>query len=95
MHMLFGSETFRSDIPESYIEKMRIIIATLYYKFVMQDYATKGVDFIHHLYVPEIDSRPITMMEFYERADNRHLLKRIAGGNILANVHYLFVPVFI
>ena len=88
MRMLLGSETFRSGIPESYIEKMRTIIATLYYKYMLQDYAAKGVDFIHHLYVPEVDS--ITMMEFHERADHGHLLKRIAGGNSLTYVHYLF-----
>ena len=93
MRMLFGSETFRSDISESYIEKMRAIIATLYYKYFLQDYAAKRVDCIYHLYVPEIDS--ITMMEFHERADHGHLLKRIAGGNSLSNIHYLFVPVFI
>ncbi len=82
MRMLFGSENFRYGIPESYIEKMRTIIATMYYKYILQDYAAKGVDFIHHLYVPEIDS--ITKMELHERADHGHLLKRIAGGNSLA-----------
>lgn len=43
----------------------------------MEDWATKGVDFKHHLYVPETDKT--TGELHHERADHCHLLKRIAS----------------
>ncbi len=77
MRTSYGPCTFRTGTPESYIDRLRTLVATFHYKQTLQEYCSKGVDFAHHLYVPEIDS--ITGNEFHERADHGHLLKRIAG----------------
>lgn len=68
--------SFRRDVPESYVDCLRSLIATLYYRYEVAQWKEQGVDFTAHLYVPEIN--PITGAEFHERGDHNHILKRIA-----------------
>ena len=46
---------FREGIPESYVDKLRSIVATLIYRGTIKDYAATGVDFRTYLYIPEVD----------------------------------------
>ena len=67
---------FRRDTPESLLDKLRSVVATYQFRYDVQYWKGKGVDFSLHLYVPEVD--PITEETHHERADHNHLLKRIA-----------------
>lgn len=77
MRTSYGPCTFRSGIPESYVDMLRTLVATFHYKQTVNDFTAQGINFQHHVYVPEVDV--ITGEEFHERADHGHLLKRIAG----------------
>ncbi|XP_062569843.1 uncharacterized protein LOC134231906 [Saccostrea cucullata] len=68
---------FRKDTPESFLDKMRSIVATFIYKDAIKTLKQEGRDFTQHLYVPEKDS--VTGKDHHERGDHNHLLKRIAG----------------
>lgn len=88
------SKTFamfdRRNTPESYLDELRSLVATYMFRHVMEDWAMQGVDFKHHLYVPETDK--ITGVVHHERADHCHLLKRIASEYFkvtLGNVHMM------
>ena len=67
---------FRRNTPETFLDKLRSIIATYIFRNRISEWKSKGVDFSTHLYVPEKD--PITESYHHERADHNHLLKRIA-----------------
>ena len=61
---------------ESLVDKLRSIIAQLEFRFIIDEWETKGVPFQIYLYVPEI--HPITNVKFFcEREDEAHLLKVI------------------
>ena len=66
---------FRSNVPESLLDKLRSLIATWRFRGVVQEYKDQGVDFSCHMYVPEMD--PSTGEVYHEREDHCHLLKRI------------------
>ncbi|XP_064622698.1 uncharacterized protein LOC135484921 isoform X2 [Lineus longissimus] len=68
---------WRPNCPESYLEKLRSILGTMYFRNSVESWSNRGVDFRHHLYIPEVD--PTTNQVHHERADHCHLLKRIAG----------------
>ena len=69
--------TWKANTPESHLERLRSVLATLWFRVVVKDYKDTGVDFTKHLYVPEVDQ--ITHELHHERADHGHLVKRIAG----------------
>ena len=77
-------EPFKPHEPDNHLRRLRAVIATLRFRKTITDYESKGVDFRTHLYVPEIDR--ITQEPFHERADHCHLLKRIAGKNIVHSI---------
>ena len=52
---------------------MRSILAQMEYQYQICHWEQKGVDFCHHIYVPEI--HPITNQPFYEIEDEAHVLK--------------------
>jgi len=58
---------------ETLIEKLRSILAQLEYKYQIDQWHDKGVQFKDQLYVPEI--HPITKVEFCEREDEGHVFK--------------------
>jgi len=77
LRSLLGPNTFRPLTPESHLDKLRTIVATYHYKHTLAKFSEDGIDFIHHIFVPEADD--VTGEIFHERADHGHLLKRIAG----------------
>ncbi|XP_065893229.1 uncharacterized protein [Dysidea avara] len=61
---------------ETRVEKLRSLLAQLEYKYLINDWHSKGVPFKDHLYVPEV--HPLTGAGFCEREDEGHVFKRIA-----------------
>ena len=68
---------FRRNCPESYLDQLRSLVGTYYYRNTVDSYVAEGVRFDIHLYEPETDV--ITRATFHERSDHGHLLKCIAG----------------
>lgn len=66
----------RKDTPESFLDKLRSVVATYQFRHDVQYWKDKGVDFSTYLYVSEID--PFTGEVHHERSDHNHLLKRLA-----------------
>ena len=58
---------------ESIAEKLRSIISQLEFRFVLEQWEEKGVQFQTYLYVPEV--HPGTNEVFCEREDEAHVLK--------------------
>lgn len=67
---------FRRDTPESFLDKLRSVVATNQFRHEVQYWRGNDADFSLYLYVPEVDA--ITGDTHHERADHDHLLKRIA-----------------
>ncbi len=67
---------FRSNTPESLLDKLRSIVGTFVYRNTLEHWKKNGADFSMHLYVPEID--PIMSQVRHDRGDHNHILKRIA-----------------
>lgn len=67
---------FRKNTPESLLDKLRSIVATYMYSHTIKELQLEGIDFAHHLYVPEIDPHPGE--EHHDRGDHNHIYKRIA-----------------
>lgn len=68
--------TYRRNVPESFIDKLRSIIATCIFRASISHWQDQGVDFSSYMYVPEKD--PTTNDYHHEREDHCHILKRIA-----------------
>ena len=68
--------TYRRNVPESFIDKLRSIIATCIFRASISQWQDQGVDFSSYMYVPEKD--PTTNDYHHERKDHCHILKRIA-----------------
>lgn len=66
---------FRADTPESFLDKLRSIVATYRFRYRVEELKRQGVDFSTFLYIPKVD--PITNDTFHEREDHCHILKRI------------------
>ena len=66
---------FRPNVPESYLDKLRSIVATYRFRHRVEKYKDNGIDFSLYMYVPEVD--PTTGDIFHEREDHCHILKRI------------------
>ena len=66
---------FRLNTEESFLDKLRTIVATYRFRHTINEYKQEGVDFSCHLYVPEFDEQ--TGEYFHEREDHCHILKRI------------------
>ena len=49
---------FRRDAPESFLDKLRTIVATCKFRSALQHWKERGADFKTYLYIPETD--PIT-----------------------------------
>ena len=78
---------FRADTPESFLDKLRSIVATCRFRYRVEELKRQGLDFSTFLYIPEVD--PITKDRFHEREDHCHILKRIwkhtrEGKNIIS-----------
>ena len=71
----YAPGSFRPNIPESYLDKLRSIVATYCYRHRIQKFKEEGHDFSCYMYVPELD--PTTGAVFHEREDHCHILKRI------------------
>ena len=67
--------SYRPNIPESYLDKLRSVVATYRYRHKIAQFKEDGIDFSCYLYVPEVD--PTTGDVFHEREDHCHILKRI------------------
>lgn len=67
--------SFKPNVPESYLDKLRTVVATYRYRHKLKEYKEEGIDFSCYLYVPEVD--PTTGEVFHEREDHCHILKRI------------------
>ena len=72
----FVPYTFRRNVPESFTDKLRSIIATCIFRASISHWQTQDVDFSTYMYVPEKD--PTTNDYHHEREDHCHILKRIA-----------------
>lgn len=57
-------------------ECLKSLMATYLFRKKVSHYESLGVNFREHLYVPEVDT---TGVDFHEREDHNHLLKRIAA----------------
>ncbi|KAK3717701.1 hypothetical protein QZH41_009789 [Actinostola sp. cb2023] len=66
---------FRANTPESYLDKLRSLVATYRFRHTLKQFQEDGIDFSLYLYVPETD--PTTGEVFHEREDHCHILKRI------------------
>lgn len=71
----YAPNSFRPNIPESYLDKLRSLVATYRYRHRIQQFKEEGYNFSCYLYVPEVD--PTTGAVFHEREDHCHILKRI------------------
>ena len=67
--------SFKPNVPESYLDKLRTVVATYRYRHKLKEYKEEGIDFSCYLYVPEVN--PTTGEVFHEREDHCHILKRI------------------
>ena len=80
-------DAFRRNCLESYLDKLRSLVGTYYYRHKVDSYVAQGMRFDIHLYEPEVDV--ITHATFHERSDHGHLLKcngqwSVALNNILS-----------
>jgi len=71
----YAPNSFRPNIPESYLDKLRSLVVTYRYRHRIQKFKEEGYDFSCYMYVPEVD--PTTGAVFHEREDHCHTLKRI------------------
>ena len=76
---------FKVDTPESFLDKLRSLVATYRFRHRVEELKREGVDFSTYLYVPEVD--PITGGIFHEREDHCHILKRI-WKHTREGIHY-------
>ena len=67
---------FRKNTEESLLDKLRSVVAKYTFRSMVNELQQEGVDFKHHVYVPEVD--PVTGRIRHDRGDHNHLLKRIA-----------------
>ena len=65
---------FRTNTPESFLDKLRSLVATYRFRARIAELKLEGIDFSTYLYVPEKD--PVTKDIFHEREDHSHILKR-------------------
>jgi len=68
---------FRANTPESYLDQLRTVAATLTMRHTIEHLKEMGRDFTKYVYIPEVDEE--TGHVHHDRADHCHLLKRIAG----------------
>ena len=66
---------FRRETPETFLDKLRSLVATCYFRHMVSYWKTHDADFSLYMYVPEMD--PITKNVHHERGDHNHILKRI------------------
>ena len=66
---------FPADTPESFLDKLRSIVATYRFRYRVEELKRQGVHFSTFLYIPEVD--PLTNDTFHEREDHCHILKII------------------
>lgn len=52
----YAFKTRQAQEHESLCDKMKTVLATYRFRQVVEEYSAEGVDFRHHLYVPETDS---------------------------------------
>lgn len=62
---------FRTNTEESFLDKLRSIVATYTFRNAIMELKAEGVDFSQHLYVPEMD--PVTGCVRHDRSDQNHL----------------------
>ena len=67
---------FRKDTPESFLDMLHSIVATLLYRKSLEDLKNKGADFSMFLYNSEVDKVMGTLR--HDRSDHNHLVKRVA-----------------
>lgn len=53
-------------------------MAMYLFKDKINTYSTNGVDFVNHIYIPEIDQT--TNVPQYDHEDHNHVLKRITSS---------------
>ena len=58
---------------ETRADKLRSIVAQMEYSYQIHKWVEKGVPFSTNLYVPE--THPLTLAQFHEREDERHVFK--------------------
>lgn len=83
----FSPHPFRKNTPESYLDQLRSIVATYLYRHSVGVLKKQGIDFATYMYVPEIDA--VTGKAHHQRADHCHLLKRIAGTQLINAIGYI------
>ncbi|KAK3741752.1 hypothetical protein QZH41_000568 [Actinostola sp. cb2023] len=71
----YQAHPFRTNTPESYLDKLRSLVATYRYRHSVKLLKEGGIDFSLYVYIPETD--PTTGDGFHEREDHCHILKRI------------------
>ncbi|XP_065887166.1 uncharacterized protein [Dysidea avara] len=71
----YNVHTWIQGKDETQVDKLRSILAQLEYKHQIDMWHSKGIPFKDYLYVPEV--HPITGLQFCEREDEAHILKRI------------------
>ncbi|KAK3698611.1 hypothetical protein QZH41_014593, partial [Actinostola sp. cb2023] len=71
----YQAHPFRTNTPESYLDKLRSLVATYRYRHCVKLLKEGGIDFSLYVYIPETD--PTTGDVFHEREDHCHILKRI------------------
>ena len=65
---------FQPNLRESYLDKIRKVVATYHFRHRVQQLKLEGVDFSQHLYVPVVDP---TTGDIFHKRDHCHILKRI------------------
>ena len=71
----YDAYPFRSNTPESFLDKLRSLVATYRYRGQVAEFKEQGIDFSTYMYIPEVD--PLTGDIYHEREDHCHILKRI------------------
>lgn len=66
MYLIIGKD-------ETFVDKLRSILAQLEFSMLIKEWASMGVPFHEHLYVPEV--HPITGTIFCEMEDEGHVFK--------------------
>lgn len=86
--MAMSLTLLRGILPETLLDKLRLVMATFVYHHSIQELLQQGVDLTKHLYVPEVD--PHTEEEGHDQGDYNHIFRRIAqhihcGGHVNLN----------
>ena len=90
---MIPTEKLSDPYHESEQDSLRSMLAQMKFQLAVKRYKEKGVNFVEHLYVPEVDAT--TGQHFLSREDHNNVLKVSKSRVSAAHVNVIFFSISI